>query len=299
MTHRRKHLYTFYGKTFSLPFSCFSLPELPEGSPPDISMVEGQVPLRLDNPHASDKRWDASPGWYLFRGGPQAGRFLVEKGKNAILERKPHAKETLLASFFLSSVLAAMMRQQGYLVLHASTLLLNGRGIALTGISGAGKSTTISYLLDKGAILVSDDITVVSFGDHGRIEALPGIPKLSLCEDAALRAGYDVKILQRNPLRRDKVMASLDASCLSGKTPLHAMYELRKGLCSDVRLTYLSQAAKFNTLQSCAYGPLFPEEHAGHFNLFAAMAAQLNCFRLERPMSGWSLQAIAEKIINE
>jgi len=299
MTYRRKHLYEFYGKTFSLPLSCFGLPELSEGSPPDISMVEGRVPLRLEMPRASNTRWDASPGRYLFRGGPHAGRFLVEKGKNVILERNPHAEESLLASYFLSSILAAVMRQQGYLVLHASTLLLNGKGIALTGESGAGKSTTLSHLLDKGAVMVSDDLTVVSSGKDGKIEVLPGIPKLSLCEDAALRTGRNITTLQRNPLRRDKVHTPLDASFCTTNAPLHVIYELSVGATPEVRLTTLSGAAKFNTLQSAVYGPMFPDEHPAQFALFAIMAEKLDCSHLERPRSGWSLGTVVEKILDE
>lgn len=45
--------------------------------------------------------------------------------------------------------------------LHATCVAIDGRGILLTGESGAGKSALGLQLIDAGAMLVSDDATVV------------------------------------------------------------------------------------------------------------------------------------------
>ena len=45
--------------------------------------------------------------------------------------------------------------------LHASCVAKNGRAILLSGRSGAGKSDLALRLIDRGAVLVSDDYTVV------------------------------------------------------------------------------------------------------------------------------------------
>ena len=45
--------------------------------------------------------------------------------------------------------------------LHATTVALDGRGIALIGPPGAGKSDLALRLIDRGALLVSDDQTLV------------------------------------------------------------------------------------------------------------------------------------------
>ena len=44
---------------------------------------------------------------------------------------------------------------------HATTIAIGGRGILLTGRSGAGKSDLALRLIDRGAALVSDDYTLV------------------------------------------------------------------------------------------------------------------------------------------
>jgi serine kinase of HPr protein (carbohydrate metabolism regulator) len=49
---------------------------------------------------------------------------------------------------------------------HASTVAIGGRGVMLEGPSGAGKSDLALRLIDRGAVLVSDDYTVLTrFGD--------------------------------------------------------------------------------------------------------------------------------------
>jgi serine kinase of HPr protein (carbohydrate metabolism regulator) len=85
--------------------------------------------------------------------------------------------------------------------LHATCIAIDGRGILLTGRSGSGKSDLALRLIDRGAMLVSDDGTIVAarggrvFASApdtiaGRIEVrglgileLPSIPEtpLALC----------------------------------------------------------------------------------------------------------------------
>jgi serine kinase of HPr protein (carbohydrate metabolism regulator) len=56
--------------------------------------------------------------------------------------------------------------------LHASTVSIDGRAVMLSGTSGAGKSDLALRLIDRGALLVSDDYTVVRRVD-GALRAAP------------------------------------------------------------------------------------------------------------------------------
>ncbi|MBV9841294.1 MAG: HPr kinase/phosphatase C-terminal domain-containing protein [Sphingomonadaceae bacterium] len=55
---------------------------------------------------------------------------------------------------------------------HASCVAIRGRGVLLFGPSGSGKSDLALRLIDRGAVLVSDDYTVVT----RRGDALYGRP---------------------------------------------------------------------------------------------------------------------------
>ena len=54
--------------------------------------------------------------------------------------------------------------------LHASTVAIAGRGVLIEGPSGSGKSDLALRLTDRGAVLVSDDYTLVK-RRGGRLEA--------------------------------------------------------------------------------------------------------------------------------
>lgn len=45
--------------------------------------------------------------------------------------------------------------------LHASCVVLGGRAVLISGRSGSGKSDLSLRLIDRGAVLVSDDYTIV------------------------------------------------------------------------------------------------------------------------------------------
>lgn len=56
--------------------------------------------------------------------------------------------------------------------LHMSCVALDGRGVLIEGPSGAGKSDLALRLIDRGAVLVSDDYTVLT-NREGRLNAAP------------------------------------------------------------------------------------------------------------------------------
>ncbi|KTT71536.1 HPr kinase/phosphorylase [Sphingomonas endophytica] len=57
--------------------------------------------------------------------------------------------------------------------IHATCVAIGGRAVLLTGPSGAGKSDLAMRLIDRGAVLVSDDYTVLSHGHGVLIAAAP------------------------------------------------------------------------------------------------------------------------------
>lgn len=54
--------------------------------------------------------------------------------------------------------------------IHASTVAINGKAVMIAGRSGFGKSDLALRLIDRGALLVSDDYTIVQRKD-GRLHA--------------------------------------------------------------------------------------------------------------------------------
>lgn len=84
--------------------------------------------------------------------------------------------------------MATILYQQGYHILHASTVEIAGKTIAFVGGKGYGKSTLVAKLVSMGHRLVSDDVTALSVGLDGT-SVLSGIPSIKLWPDAITALG--------------------------------------------------------------------------------------------------------------
>jgi HPr kinase/phosphorylase len=52
-------------------------------------------------------------------------------------------------------------------MVHATAVAIDGQGILLTGPSGSGKSDLALRIIDRGGVLISDDVVIVSKADQG------------------------------------------------------------------------------------------------------------------------------------
>ncbi len=292
------YTYTLYGLTLATPFPCAALTPAASGTQPDLQVVEGEVPLHLAAPHAQEKNWEAAPGLYLLRSGKRAGRFLVENGQKITLQRGPAAQDDLLALALLDSVIVAALRQRGKLVLHANTAYTPGGAVAISGVSGAGKSTTLTALLQRGCSMLADDITVLQFDAQGRVEALPGVPQMNLLEDAAAGLDFDIRAYPRHQWRTGKALVPTHEQMHPSPAPLSALYLLEKADIDQIRLEKLTGTEKFIAAQSCIYGPMLPAEHPALFPLFSAFIEQTAVYRLTRPASRWSVDEVTDIILH-
>lgn len=292
------YTYTIYGITLRLPFPCSVLPFASATAVPEVMITEGSVPRFLKEPLIEEKGWQASVGSFLFRGGKHSGRFLVENGTKITMERNPGADDTILAFHFLTAVLAVLLQQRGLLVLHANAALTPNGAVAISGESGAGKSTTLAALLGQGCLMLSDDITALRQGEDNNVEILPGVPQLHLCEDSAEELKQDLTNLPRYPWRCMKAAVPVHDVMATAPVPLKAVYLLRSHPGSELRILSLSGAEKFTALHDCMYGPLLPMGDAGLFALYTSITDQVAMFRVERPLGKWTVDEVTKAILN-
>lgn len=173
-------LRTAYGLTID---SEIALPELdaygddPSASPPaaDVRVRVGTVSDSPDEPVEDGRLYRVSSGHYV--SFEDIGTVLVTDGESIVVEPAGDVKPEVLRQLVLGRGLRLLLHQRGYVVLHASTAIVDGRAVAFLGESGQGKSTTVAGFYGEGHAVVADDVTPV---DPDTAEVVPGFQQVKL-----------------------------------------------------------------------------------------------------------------------
>jgi len=171
---------------------CADLPldQFDAAPPADIEIRVAQAPAILDRPilrHVG-RAAIASDGVRFDLG--DEGALDMVAGQHIGWVPGPAWTGRLPVAFY-SSMAAITLAWRGLLPLHASTVVLGGRAWVLAGPAGSGKSTLAAELLEGGAQMLADDLTI--FGaDQGHAPiARAGRPALRLHPASAERVAGD------------------------------------------------------------------------------------------------------------
>ena len=184
------HHYVAYGLHVA---SEWALPELAEAppdvaaTPPDLRVVRGAVPDEIGEPNEARVTWAARPGAWRHEIDGVARYLVHDDGREVVIE-PTGGTEADVRAFLFGSTLGAVLHQRRQFALHGSAVAMAAGAVVVMGSSGVGKSTTLAEMARRGHPVLSDDKTVVAFGDDGP-EVLSGYPTLRLWEDAVSRIG--------------------------------------------------------------------------------------------------------------
>jgi len=92
--------------------------------------------------------------------------------------------EGCVLNYVTGTLLAVLLYQRGYLVLHASAVEVNGNAVMILGDVGAGKSSTAAALYQRGHRILADDNVAVFLSDLGA-SVLPAFPSVKVYPDVA------------------------------------------------------------------------------------------------------------------
>lgn len=112
--------------------------------------------------------------------------FYITNGQEIHYIDKGIERQFPLHITLLGTCLGAILMQRGYTILHANTLQIGSTVTAFCGHSGAGKSTTSAYYLNRGESFIADDVTAITFKDEQAM-VIPGFPRIKLWEDSLKR----------------------------------------------------------------------------------------------------------------
>ncbi|HVW11125.1 MAG TPA: hypothetical protein VHC90_21215 [Bryobacteraceae bacterium] len=150
------------------------------------------------------------------------GAFHIRDGREIIADVLPHADSGVVRTLLAGRFMGYLLRQRGYLALHASAIAVNGKAALFLGQSGAGKSTTAAAFYSRGHQVLADDVAAVGL-TNGRVELQPAWPGIRLLDDSRKAIGTEA---EPAAFQVDKYLYRLSSSGDSGAVPVGRIYLL-------------------------------------------------------------------------
>lgn len=292
--------------------SAIEIPELPPAThAADASEVDiggGDVPTRLE-PVDYEQHDATSQGenYLIISEGrvllnvDGVGRYLVEGGTKVTIDPEPGASEHEIRVFLLGTCVGAILHQRGAFVLHASGIGTEQGAVLFAGRSGAGKSTLLAEFLERGYRMLVDDVCAVRLESNQLIVA-PSYPRTRVWSDTAAEFQIDTTGLQ--PTLSDMAKFERQLPDQFWPTPLkpRAVFELIGPSADGMTFTPLSPMEALPRLISHTYRKMMLDAlgiRRHHFDLASAVASTVPIFRVTRPQHGFSVAAIADRIVTD
>lgn len=151
---------------------------LSSGSTPSLSYVSVSTDSKGE---PMLKMWELDGGAYLHIAYRDGTQFWFDRAGTrlwATWAEDSSVENTAL--YLLGPILALLLRYCGFVCLHASAIVVNGRAVAFVGPEESGKSTTAAAFGRRGFAILSDDVVPLQDNRDGTFFALPGSPHLRL-----------------------------------------------------------------------------------------------------------------------
>jgi len=242
--------------------------------PPQISPKEGVSIYKLSNGLTINWRGVAS--------------YKITQGREIIITPESEAKSIskLKAQPFYGMAIAAILHQQQHVVLHGSTVEINGKALVLLGNKGMGKSTLTAALLSEGHNFICDDVTALLMDDPSAIQVLPGIPRLRLWADAVRAIGHTPDELSLVSPILPKHILPVHEQFKNEHIPLQTIIILDHG--DTIALHEMKAPEKMLCLLGGQYfakyyDALQDSDHKRLFRSFSTLAQSINIVKLTIP----------------
>ena len=220
-----------------------------EGGEPDIRICRRPLSVRdmagEQVLHAADRdeTFESNQGDIITGGIYDELYFVVQHGQSILYDLRKTLPNGSLQSYLFGVLMATLLRQRGFLVLHACSVARDGKAVAFAGESGWGKSTLAEYFCQRGYTLLTDDVLALdarrgdtasdseytsSAGPH----VIPGYPQIRLRAEAGrhLRSDFDdLPVVNDENLKRYTTPATFPIQ----PVPLRQLYLLDPGYTKE------------------------------------------------------------------
>ncbi|TYP69142.1 hypothetical protein BCM02_11618 [Paenibacillus methanolicus] len=280
-----------FGLVFESDFRLDGL--TPDNGEPDAVIREGIVDAPFSGPEGENAFCVAENGAFAFR-VKGIGAFQIRDGREITFQKDLQCLDDAYTLYISGTCAGTLLMQRGIIPIHGSALLLEGKGVIVTGDSGAGKSTLSASLNKRGCSFLADDIAALQIEPSGEVVVRPGFPQQKLWRDTATRIYGSVEMFDRIPGTRDKYYIPIPGDqFIPSNKRLHALFELVPESRDTVEIVELRGMEKLARLMYNTYRFELVELlglKKWHFEACAQLASQIAVYRIKRPASGFTVE---------
>lgn len=149
---------------------------------------EADILIRKINSGINREEYEKQSKWIEYNGNQafvmtEFAQFFIKEGKYIDVFLEKDVTDLEIAAYICGWGMAFLFMQRGYSAIHSSALEFRDGCVLISGVSGAGKSTTAMELIRRGHKYLSDDISMVNPDDGFIVQ--PAFPIQKMCRDVA------------------------------------------------------------------------------------------------------------------
>ncbi|MBP5332276.1 MAG: hypothetical protein J6Y89_10540 [Lachnospiraceae bacterium] len=241
-----KYYYTIYGLTVAsdYEFPQFLSIDRPD-APTDIEIVYGGIPdgimQAIEHGQKAGDRYHEK--WFK----NIAGIFWIHDDRAINFTEYGRGTVDDAAVYIPGMCFSILLWYRKMIMIHGACLRYNDKTIIIAGDSGAGKSSASTALLDRGALLIADDVTGIGI-ENGEYYSYPAFPAQKLCVDRMDANGIDKTGLRQIRYDLNKFEIPRPEQFYNEKSKVDAMFRLELKEVNSVDFNPVNGAEKIKVL---------------------------------------------------
>ena len=231
--------------------------------------------------------------------------YYVQEGNKLVIQPTEGADWESIRLFCLSNAFAALLHQRNLIPLHCSAFIDQGELVLIMGESGAGKSTTLAAMINKGFIPFSDDVCVPVISEaNDELYLYSSYPMMKYWIDTYDKVDIAGGLKDRK-IRPDQEKYGVYFHDRFSRTPMKVKRVVlieRDASLTEVSVRSIQGIELFQRLERNAYrGEYigFSGLQKEHFTLFSLIANTTKTMLISRPADENSIAAVAEIIVRD
>lgn len=230
---------------------------------------------------------------------PELANYYIKGSEEVIIELINDNRQSDAEKYILTIVFGIISYKKGYYPLHGGGVVYKGKAILFTGRSGAGKSTTMVGLHERGFETIGDDISNLFFKD-GKVYVHPCFPRFKLWDES-------MKILDKYGSGEYKLREDLDKYLIPmenfAREPIEVdrVYLLNDGKKDESYFEEFKGIDKVNRLKNNNYKPFMAIAFGlrqDHFQLLMKFSKSFKFFKFYRKKDKNQFEGMLDLLIS-